>query len=276
MRLRFKELGAATNIWNRTSRWEKTVQISTPLARYHQVLEIVANHVRGIGLNQLVEQSGLPRSSAYRLAASLCAVGYLQMNEAGLYQLGPKLMDLLKKRLSASATGLSIRPLLSELAAAVGETTFFAHLVDKRIDLVEVVTPNGGPRSYIYPGTGERPVDTCSSSKAILAYTETEVAKEVYETCDLGARRYDWKEFSRVLKQVKRDGFAVCDGEIDEGVVSLACPVSVGEIEGLFSIGIVGPSGRIKAMTIERLASTLRDKAQMASRLLTDQTIRKN
>ncbi len=250
------------------------MQIPTPLARYHQVLEIVANHVRGIGLNQLVELSGLPRSSAYRLAASLCAVSYLEVNEAGLYRLGPKLLDLLKKRLSASAAELSIRPLLSALADSIGETTFFAHLVDKRIHLVEVATPHGGTRSYIYPGTGERPVDTCSSSKAILAYTETDVAQEIYASCDLGAHRYDWEEFSRVLRQVKRDGFAVCDGEIDEGVFSLACPVPVGDIEGLFSIGIVGPSGRMKAMQIDQLAAKLRDEAQIATRLLTDQTIR--
>lgn len=252
------------------------MQIPTPLARYHQVLEIVANHVRGVSLNQLVEWSGLPRSSAYRLAASLCAVSYLEVNEAGLYQLGPKLMDLLKKRLSAAAAVLSIRPLLTELADTVGETAFFAHLIDKRINLVEVVTPSGSTRSYIYPGTGERPVDTCSSSKAILAFTETDVARDIYASCDLGAQRHNWEAFSRILKQVKRDGFAICDGEIDEGVFSLACPVPVGEIEGLFSIGIVGPSGRMKAMKIDHLATTLRDEAQSASRLLTDQTIRES
>ena len=90
------------------------MQIPTPLARYHQVLDVVAGRVQGIGLNQLVEETGLPRSSAHRLATSLCTVGYLHLNEAGLYLLGPKLMDLLKKRLSASATGPTIRPLLSE------------------------------------------------------------------------------------------------------------------------------------------------------------------
>ena len=252
------------------------MQIPTPLARYHQVLEIVANHARGIALNQLVEETGLPRSTAHRLAASLCAVGYLHLDDAGVYLLGPKLMDLLKKRLSASATELSIRPLLSDLADAVGETAFFAHLVDKRIALLEAVTPNEGARSYVYPGTGERPIETCSSSKAILAYAHTDIAREVYESRDLGAHRYDWKEFSRVLKQVRRDGFAVCDGEIDEGVFSLACPVPVGDIDGVFSIGLVGPSGRMKAMTVDRLASTLRDKAQAASRLLVKQTIGKS
>lgn len=247
------------------------MQIPTPLARYHQVLEVVADHVHGVGLNQLVEETGLPRSSAHRLAASLCTVGYLHLNEAGLYLLGPRLMDLLKKRLAASATGPSIRPLLSDLANAVGETAFFAKLVDKRVDLLEAVTPNGSTRSYIYPGTGERPIDTCSSSKAILAYAEADIAKEVYKSCDLGAHRYDWDEFSRVLKQVKRNGFAICDGEIEEGVFSLACPVSVGEIEGLFSVGLVGPSNRMKAMTISWLAATLRDKAQAVSRILTSQ-----
>ena len=204
------------------------MQTSTPFARYHQLLEMVAGHAHGVGLAHLVEATGLPRSTTHRLAASLCAAGYLQQNDAKLYVLGPSLMNLLKLRLAASITQVSVGELLSEIADSVGETAFFAQLIDKRIDLLEAVSPSGGTRLHIYPGTGERPIDTCSSSKAILAYADIGIAKEVYDSYGLGMHRYSWDEFNRVLKQVKRDGFAVCDGEIDEGVFSVACPVSVG------------------------------------------------
>ncbi|UUZ62627.1 hypothetical protein LP417_22125 [Polaromonas sp. P1-6] len=47
--------------------------------------------------------------------------------------------------------------------------------------------------------------------------------------------------FITQLRQVGQDGYAICDGEIDEGVFSLACPVHLGSMLGLYSIGVVGP-----------------------------------
>ncbi len=243
------------------------MQIPTPLARYNQILEIVSSAPQGVSLSQLVERGGLPRSTTHRLAASLCAAGYLKSQDNGHYVFGPALLELLKRSLAASATDYLPRTVLSSITAELGETAFFARRVDKHIDLLEAIPPEASGRSYVYPGTGSRPVDTCSSSKAILAYVEDETAKEIYEAYenDSNAPSHDWQSFSQTLEEVRKNGIAICDGEIDEGVFSVACPVIVANMPGLFSIGVVGPTARMKEKSIDRLQSVVQAGAEKAS-----------
>ncbi|WP_334127453.1 IclR family transcriptional regulator [Sneathiella sp.] len=252
------------------------MEVPAPLVRYNQILEIVSCAPQGISLGELVEASGLPRSTAHRLAAALCAVGYVEMQEDGHYSIGPGLLKLLKRSLAASAMDYLPRALLASMTAELGETAFFARRVEKHIDLLEAVPPESTGRSYVYPGTGARPVDTCSSSKAILAYLEDDTAREIYEAYlnDGNAPSHDWGAFSRELENVRKNGIAICDGEIDEGVYSVACPVIVANMPGLFSIGVVGPTARMKALSIDRLQGVLQDSAEQASHYITERLFR--
>nr|MBF0682047.1 IclR family transcriptional regulator [Pseudomonas sp.] len=245
------------------------MQVPSPLARYHQVLSTVAGHTHGLTLAQLVDIVKLPRSSVHRLATSLCAVGYLHLNADGAYALGPALMDLLRASLAAGKWSEPLKPALHLLASELGETAFFARLSDQRIELIDAVTPGSGDRSYVHPGTGERPVDTCSSSKAILAFAEPDVIRQLFDSSGLANNdENEWTDFNEALRKVARDGYAVCDGEIDEGVFSVACPVPVGHLNGLFSIGVVGPSGRMKKTRLEKIVRVVRSAADVASDIL--------
>ncbi len=242
------------------------MQIPSPLARYHHVLATVSNYSSGLSLGDLTEAVQLPRSSAHRIASSLCAVGYLELNPQGVYVLGPALLELLRRSLVADARSVSLQPALQFLVSELGETAFFAHLVDQKIDLIEALTPSSADRSYVHPGTGVRPIDTCSSSKAILAFAEQRVIKSMFDSSDLASGdENDWLDFREALSRVERDGYAICDGEIDEGVFSLACPVPIGQMRGLFSIGIVGPSGRLKKTKLEKIVRIVRSAADQAS-----------
>ena len=238
----------------------------SPLARYHQVLLAVSKSSAGLTLSELTRDARLPRSTAHRIASSLCGVGYLEADTAGSYHLGPAFKDLLRRSLTADNRTKAFQPALQFLAAELKETAFFARLVDGAVTLVHAVTPAQTERSYIHPGTGERPLDTCSSSKAILAYADQALVENMYEAGSLpfdGNRTL--RSFMTTLRKVSQDGYAVCDGEIDEGAYSLACPVPVGPLLGLFSIGVVGPSSRMKAAGVEHLARVVQAAAEMAS-----------
>lgn len=247
------------------------MQVPSPLARYHHVLLSVSNYANGISLGDLVDVAQLPRSTTHRIATALCAVGYLTQNEQGAYVLGPALAEILRRSLVAGARSAQLQPALRFLVAELGETAFFAHLVDKRIDLIEAVTPVSPDRSYVHPGIGERPVDTCSSSKAILAFADEATVRSVFDSSELASgSQYDWLDFNAALRKVERDGYAICDGEIDEGVFSIACPVPVGHLHGLFSIGVTGPRGRIKKVKLEKMVRLLHCAADLAATGLTD------
>lgn len=238
----------------------------SPLARYHQILLAVSKRSAGLNLNDLVRDTKLPRSSAHRIASSLCSVGYLQTDAVGTFSLGPVFRELLKRSLTADNRLRAFQPALQFLAAELKETAFFARFVDGTVNLAHAITPATTERSYIYPGTGERPLDTCSSSKAILAYADQQLVQDMYEA---GHLPFDsstsLRNFMTTLRRVSHDGYAICDGEIDEGAYSLACPVPVGPMLGLFSIGVVGPSSRMKTIGTEKLVEVVQKAAAMAS-----------
>lgn len=243
----------------------------SPLARYHQVLLAISRHSSGLNLNDLIRDTRLPRSSAHRIASSLCSVGYLETDIAGVYALGPVFKELLRRSLTADNRLKAFQPALQFLASELKETAFFARLVDGSVTLTHAVTPTLAERSYIYPGTGERPLDTCSSSKAILAYVDQQLVQDMYEADSLPFENaQSLRSFMTTLRKVSTDGYAICDGEIDEGAYSLACPVPVGPMLGLFSIGVVGPSSRMKSVGVEHIVKVVQAAADMASRHLID------
>lgn len=245
---------------------------SGPLARYHQVIAAVASSEGGLAAIDLAKTVDLPRSTAHRIAASLCEIGYLQQTQSGTYVLGPVLDEILALRLLASDKSRVFLPALRELVVDLNETAFSARLFDGRVEIIDAVTPNGRRRSHIYPGLGLRPLDKCSSSKAILAFRDPEevekwLAKDAAAALGLSVTGDD-RQMNVELGVVRTNGYAVCDGEIDEGVFSIACPIYLEPFGVLFSIGVTGPSARMKARPIEELVDRVRAAADAARMLL--------
>lgn len=238
---------------------------SGPLARYHQVMLAIAASERGLAAIELAKEVGLPRSTAHRLAMSLCEVGYLQQTQAGTYVLGSVLDEIIALRLLASDRSRAFLPALRELVAELDETAFSARLIDGRVEIVDAVTPNGRHRSHIYPGLGFRPLDKCSSSKAILAFHEPDAVAAWLEREGFPAfGDGDAQSLTVELGIVRSNGYAVCDGEVDEGVFSVACPIFLEPFGVLYSIGVTGPSARMKSRPIAELVERVRSASDAA------------
>lgn len=252
-----------------------------PLARYHQVLLAVSNNPAGLDLAGIVRSTGLPKSTSHRLATALVAVGYLEAPESvnGPYQLGPSLGELLKRYAQADRRRAAFRSALQYLVATAGESAFFAEYANGRVELVEAVPPPTSSRSYIHPGTGLRPLDRCSSSKAILAYLASDEIKRLYKAGAFEAPGLTPLPLPQVLQQLKEvhsNGYALCDGEIEEGVASIACPVAIGAMRGIYSIGIVGPAARLKSHSLPDFIEKIKKAADMASENIFNSDLNKN
>ncbi len=230
------------------------------------MLQAVASHSAGVNLNELVKLTRLPRSSAHRIASALCGVQYLALDSGGVYTLGSAFRDLIKRSLTADNRLQAFQPALQYLVTELGETAFFARYVDGKVNLAHAITPKAPTRSYIYPGTGPRPLESCSSSKAILAFTDADQVRQMYDAGELQLEQQaSFSTFLEHLRQVERSGYAICDGDIDEGVFSLACPVHIGPMLGLYSIGVVGPTSRMKAVEVQDIVKVVQKAANIAA-----------
>jgi len=239
--------------------------MSNPLQRYHLILDAIASSEKGLSLQQLAQATKLPKSSAHRLATSLKEMDYIQIDEStGAYALGPAILRLMRSSVLQDLRLASFEPALSFIVGKLDETAFLARLQHDGVDLVRAITPNRRDRSYIYPGVGARPLDRCSSSKAILAYADPQLAQVMLQPLIDDNQINNMQALLDELSQVGRLGYAICDGEIDEGVFSVACPVMFGTQSTPYSIGVVGPSARLKSRGIPELVKVLRTAAQQA------------
>jgi DNA-binding IclR family transcriptional regulator len=234
------------------------------LVRYATMLEALAAAPGGLSLIEVVQATGLPRGTVHRLLGALRDVGYIAPRDGRkVYVLGPRLVRLLHLGVAPAAVSALAQPILADLVARFKETAFVAKLAGAEVQSAAMAVPEGDGQSYVQPGR-VMPAHAAASAKAILAFQDEALIDEV-----LSRPRSKYTDNTRVaaaavradLERVRRQGFAVCDEELDPGVLSYACPVRLDGAGVLYSIGLVGLSQRLASHPEAEIVAVLRDAA---------------
>ena len=241
------------------------------LARYAAVLEALAVAPGGLSLIEVVQATGLPRGTVHRLLAALRDIGYIAPRDGRkVYVLGPRLLRLLHQGTAPAALSALAQPVLAGLVARFGETAFVAKLAGTEIQSAAMAVPEGNGQSHVQPGR-VMPAHAAASAKAILAFQDEALIDEV-----MSRPRARYTDNTHVaaaavradLARVRRQDFAVCDEELDPGVLSYACPVHLDGAGVIYSIGLVGLAQRLGRHPEAEIVATLRDAAARLSREL--------
>jgi len=80
--------------------------------------------------------------------------------------------------------------------------------------------------------------------------------------------KVDEAELRREMARIRDDGMAVCENELDAGVLSYGHPVPAGDGRVLYSIGITGLADRFHLVPRSRIRETLSEAAADLSRNL--------
>ncbi|MGY4297845.1 DNA-binding IclR family transcriptional regulator [Bradyrhizobium sp. i1.4.4] len=203
---------------------------SLPLERYIQILEALAAVPGCLTLPEIADLVDLPKSTVHRLLGGLARSGLAAGGRSRPYELGERLMRLLHAAADDGwARSLSQRH-LHALASRTGETCYLARLEGARVFIAAALSPEerwkGLPdarwRSYTQP-RAEMPINAAASAKAIMAYQDKVVLEKALsqEMPVLTANTRNsvvWIE--QHFAQIRRQGYATCIGEIDEGVLA--------------------------------------------------------
>lgn len=237
--------------------------------RQIRLLEAIAGAANPPNATELARMTGVPRATIYRNVTSLVDCGFIEVTECGSrYVLGMRFVKIALTGKSDTHVINAVSAMMQKLVAELGESAFLARYRGGRVDLVHIETPANPTQSYIYPGLGPRPAHACSAGKTIAAFLHPDLRVDLLDAHPMrftGNTVTDLKQIQRELDQVRRYGYAVCDGEIDEGVASVAVPVNVDRLGAIFSIGVVGPSNRIVPMVQSRILPILTDEAVRAA-----------
>jgi DNA-binding IclR family transcriptional regulator len=247
---------------------------SYPLERYFTILEILAALPKGITQTELSKISGLPKPAIHRLITSLIQSGLVAVNEEGgkLYSLGQRMRHLAALSLNDDIVSSATHLVLAPLTRLFNETCFVVRFDGTVIRSLAMSAPERGYRLHIEPGF-IIPAHAGASSKVILCYQNEEIIRSVVGKSLEVLTDSTHTSIDKLLKElriVRQQGFAHCDGEIDENTAAYACPVhsTTGEVQ--FSIAVTGPRDRMHERLQSEYIAALQKSAKKFEEYLTN------
>lgn len=211
----------------------------------------------------------MPRSTTYRYLRGLKDQGLIEELPTGGYRLGYRIFDLARVAQSSFSILEIAQPHLRALARETSETVLLSYLTGTQIIILDcIASPH---RLRITYDRGQiLPTPAGATAKAFLAFSDSIDAEGVLKGTAL--RSYTSRTITsaqKLLRQVeeaRKCGFAINEGEIDEGVNAVAAPIlnEFGPVQ--YCVTVVGPSTRLPRAKLLRLGPMLQKIADAISK----------
>lgn len=228
--------------------------------RAFELLEVLAEAGGELSLSEAAAACRLPLPTIHRLVRTLVARGYVRQLPSRRYALGPRLINL-----GESASGMLAdwaRPCLAELVEALGETANLSMIDGDRATYVAQVPSRHAMRMFTEVGRRVH-LHSTAVGKALLAQLSDDEVAELVSRTGLSAQTErsitDLGTLTRELARIRRQGYAMDDGEQDIGVRCVAVPVL--GAPSSFAISVSGPAARMNAELVARAIPLLQSGA---------------
>jgi DNA-binding IclR family transcriptional regulator len=238
------------------------------------ILELLTRSRAGLTLPDLVEQSGLAKSSVHYLLVTLERRGYVHRNEkAGRYQLGMKLFSLANSALNGLGLRQKSAPHLAALRMKTGLTVHFAIL--EQNEAVPISKHDGQTGPKLATWVGKRMDLHCTGlGKALIAFLPVAEVDKIIQARGLGRHNENTisnpKRFREELERVARVGYALDDEEDELGMRCIGAPVFGRSGRPVAAVSVAGTTSEIVSENIASLVAELKRTAARVSAATAD------
>ena len=181
-------------------------------------------------LSDVARATGLNRASARRFLHTLVELGYVR-SDGRLFALRPKILDLGYAYLSGLSLPEVAMPHLEQLVEQVHESSSVSVLDGDEVVYVARVPTRRIMRIAIAVGT-RFPAYATSMGRVLLAGQSDDWLDGYFATAPLKTITpytiADAKKLRAELSRIRRDGYALVDQELEEGLRSIAAPIRDG------------------------------------------------
>ena len=140
------------------------------------VLRGLGAHPKGVGLDELARELGLPKSSMHRALAALCRAGLADHDERGDYRIGLELVRIAFAFHRELDRRRIVEPALAALAERFAETAHYAELDGAEIVYLAKVAAGDRAVQMTSQLGGRNPAHCTGLGKALLAATLPDLA----------------------------------------------------------------------------------------------------
>jgi IclR family pca regulon transcriptional regulator len=203
-------------------------------------------------ISEVAERAGLTRATARRVLLTLADLGYVDADRRE-FTLSRTVLELAKPFSLERDPWAFARPYLESLTERTGESASIAILDDteilyvarsqtRRLMTLAVTVGSRLPAHATSKGRvllaflPEPELEAYFARRAIARYTERTVVDEV--------------ELRNILAEVRREGFAVVDQQLEEGLSSVAAPIVDASGRVSAALSLCAHAGRVDGATL--------------------------
>jgi DNA-binding IclR family transcriptional regulator len=220
------------------------------------------------GLSELARETGLNKTTAFRLLSALEREGMVGRAADGeSYVLGPEVVVMGGRALRANNLRAVARPELERLADETSETASLEILSGREMLVIDEIV--GGRLLSGVPDLGSRwPLHASSTGLAVLAFLPEAAAAELLPRAlpPVTAATITGRAALRAeLACVRQRGYSVADETLEVGLVAIAAPVYDHDGRVVAALSIAGPKLRVTADCVPRIGERVSVAAEHVS-----------
>ncbi|MEI2387007.1 IclR family transcriptional regulator [Breoghania sp. JC706] len=244
------------------------VQHNNSVARAFAILDLFSESRPHLTAGDVARALSLNNVTAHRFLHSLEAVGALVPVSRGTYRLGHLFVDLARRVTSHQALAETAQPVLDWVAETLNESAMAS--VFEGGSVVCLATTKPKRHLFVDLRPGMRLEAHCTSQGKIwLASLDDKTLARVLDQMPLkgltGRTITERPRLEREIATVREQGYAINDGEREEGLRTIAVPVLGRDGRMITGLSVYGPASRIDNRALEAAHAALK---QAASRLV--------
>lgn len=248
---------------------KKTPKYNVPAtAKTLQILEVLAVLDKRATLQELVEHTGLPKSSIYVILATLETLRYVERDAANTYRLGPKAIQFGAAATQTANLSQLFHQAARKIVEECGETVQLAIL--DQAEVIYVAREDGTRQVQLVSRIGRRlPAHATGLGKALLAALPEDSFNALYANRQLPTlTAHTINSVSQLraeLNLVREQGYAHDDQESAEGLQCLAAPIYDHTGHAVAAISVSFLSARASPEHFQCILASIKSAAQEIS-----------
>jgi IclR family pca regulon transcriptional regulator len=241
----------------------------TSLARGLIVIQAFTQQSPQMTISQLSIKTGLSRAAVRRCLYTLTKLGFAGAEDGSRYSLRPRMLTLSHTYTTSNTLSSAAQPILERMSASLHESFSVATLDGEDIVYIARTQVNRVMAVDLHIGS-RLPAYCTSMGRILLAYLPAEQLEQYLAKVNLiphTTRTITSIEKLRLaLRNIRRNGYAICDQEYEVGLRSIAVPVYSSSGRVVATLNLSGNAPRLSVLEMQnRFLTPLRNAANELS-----------
>lgn len=224
------------------------------LARGLVVVQAFTPNMPQMTISQLSQRTGLSRAAVRRCLYTLCKLGFAGTDEAQRYSLRPKMLTLANTYTASSTLANAAQPILERMSTQLGESFSVATLDGENIVYIARTSVTRVMSVDLHIGS-RLPAFCTSMGRVLLAWLPQDQLEAFLARLVLP--QYTPRTVNSIdklrliLRNVRRNGYALCDQEFEVGLRSIAVPVTAPNGRVVATVNLSGHAPRMPMLDMQ-------------------------